>query len=109
MHAFITSRLDYYNALLSGLPKKAIGRLQLVKNVAAQRTHMKPVLKSLCWLPISLRIDFKIVLLVFKSLNGNLILLTCFIDVHPAGSLDPQQLASSLYLCIYASVCFSLI
>ena len=57
--------------------KKAISRLQLVKNAAArvltktrQSTHITPILKSLHWLPISLRIDFNILSLVFKSLNG---------------------------------------
>ena len=77
IHAFVFSRLDYCNALLSGLPKKATDRLQLVQNAAARvltktkmREHITPVLASLHWLPVVFRIDFKILLLVYKALNG---------------------------------------
>ncbi len=34
------------------------------------REHITPVLKSLHWLPVRFRIDFKVLLLVFKCLNG---------------------------------------
>ena len=77
IHAFVFSRLDYCNALLSGLPKKTTDRLQLVQNAAARvltktkiREHITPVLASLHWLPVVFRIDFKILLLVYKALNG---------------------------------------
>ena len=32
--------------------------------------HISPVLKSLHWLPVCQRIDFKVLLLVYKALNG---------------------------------------
>ncbi len=59
------------------IPKKTIRQLQLIQNAAARiltRTrkseHITPVLRSLHWLPVTFRIDFKVLLLVYKSLNG---------------------------------------
>ncbi len=34
------------------------------------RNHITPTLRSLHWLPVSFRIEFKILLLVFKCLHG---------------------------------------
>ncbi|KAL2104366.1 hypothetical protein ACEWY4_001234 [Coilia grayii] len=77
IHAFITSRLDYCNSMYTGLTQSNLGRLQLVQNAAARlltgtkkRQHITPVLVKLHWLPIKFRIDFKLLLFVFKVLNG---------------------------------------
>lgn len=77
IHAFVTTRLDYCNALYMGVSGSSITRLQLVQNAAARLLtgtrkfeHISPVLASLHWLPVHFRIHFKILLFVFKSLNG---------------------------------------
>ncbi len=69
IHAFMTSRLDYCNALLGGCSARLINKLQMVQNAAARvltrnskYDHMiltlslfsaiiqKPI-KSYCWVP----------------------------------------------------------
>ena len=77
MHAFVTSKIDYCNGLLCGLPSSHILKLQRVQNAAARLVtgsprfcHITPVLISLHWLPIKFRVNYKIVLLTFKCLHG---------------------------------------
>ncbi len=77
VHAFMTSRLDYCNALLAGCPASSINKLQLVQNAAARvltrsrkYDHITPILSSLHWLPIKFRISYKVLLLTYKALNG---------------------------------------
>ena len=76
IHAFITSKLDYCNGLMYGIPKNHLVRLQRVQNTAARLVksvpkfeHVTPVLRELHWLPVQSRIEFKILLTVYKILN----------------------------------------
>ena len=77
IHAFVTSRLDCQNAILYGLPNYLLAKLQRVQNAAARLLcgigkydHISATLKSLHWLPVKQRIEFKISVLVYKCLNG---------------------------------------
>ena len=65
--AFVLSKLDYFNSLLSGGPLYILRRLQKVQNSAAKlvfksrkRDHVQPLLQALYWLPLPARIDYKL-------------------------------------------------
>lgn len=76
IHSLVMSHLDYCNSLLFGLPDVLITRVQRVQNKAARivtrtspREHITPILCDMHWLPIQGRIEYKVLLYVFKNLN----------------------------------------
>ena len=77
IHAFISSRLDFCNALYVGLPMHLLKKMQRIQYAAARiltrtsrRQHMMPVLQQLHWLPIKQRIDYKVATIVWKCIHG---------------------------------------
>ena len=78
LHSFVFSRLDYCIALLYGLPKCQLKKLQSVQNAAARLfgglrkyDHITPLLRDqLHWLPVKARIDYKIAVLTYKALHN---------------------------------------
>jgi len=77
VHAFVACRLDYCNCLLYCITDTLFRRLQSLQNAAIclvtgthRWDHITLVLRDLHWLPVLRRIDFKLALLVYKSLRG---------------------------------------
>lgn len=77
VHAFITSKIDYCNSLLYGLPDCDLIKLQRIQNAAARLitntsrfNHITPTLAELHWLPVKCRIDYKILLITFKAIHN---------------------------------------
>src|SRR6267154_2371957 len=76
-NALVSSKLDYCNSLLYGLPDTSIQRLQRVQNSLARviypslkrSDHISPTLAKLHWLPIHKRIKFKVATITFKVLQ----------------------------------------
>ncbi len=75
-NAFITSKLDYGNALLGGAPKFQINKIQMVQNAAARVVtktgkydHISDKLSQLKWMPVTQRIKYKLNVLTWKALN----------------------------------------
>jgi len=72
--SLILTRIDYCNALLHGAPTGTITKLQRVQNNAARvvlqaprRSHAKPLLRTLHWLPVEKRIIYKTAVVSFKA------------------------------------------
>ena len=62
---------------MHGLPNYQLNKLQRVLNVSARQVynaprfcHIPPLLRSLHWLPVKARIQFKILLITFKAIHG---------------------------------------
>ena len=76
LHALISSRLDFCNSILFGIPKRQQNRLQSLQNSSARlltftprMSSITPVLHSLHWLPVKKRIHFKLMLLVHRAVH----------------------------------------
>ena len=76
VNSLVTSRLDYCNAMLNGIPNTLMNKLQRVQNTAARiitRTsrysHITPVLKELHWLPLKYRVQYKTLTFTYKALH----------------------------------------
>ena len=77
VHALVTCRLDLNNALLVGLPQHLVARIQRCQNITAlivtcqkKTCHITPILMELHWLPVEFQIQYKVLLHVFRALNG---------------------------------------
>ena len=77
VHAVISQRLDYCNSLFMNINKENLNKLQKVQNSAARmvlgrrrQDSATQALRELHWLNIECRIVFKVILLVYKVING---------------------------------------
>ena len=84
VHALVISRLDYGNAratICHGITDRLLHSLEMIQHTAARiirpmcikrhgRQSITAVLRRLHWLPVKWRINYKIVVLVFRALHG---------------------------------------
>ena len=73
----VLAHLDYANAILADLPNVEIAKMQRVQNIAAKLVMEADSYTSptecrikLHWLPVKARIKYKILLLVYKCIQG---------------------------------------
>lgn len=76
VHSLVTSRIDYCNSLLVGISGSLLKRLVNIQRTAARVVTRKRKYDSISddlvelhWLPMKQRIDFKILVIVYKCLH----------------------------------------
>ncbi len=74
--SLVHSKLDYCNSLYYSLPAYQIDRIQLIQNCLARTvcrtskfSHITPTLRSLHWLKVRERIEYKILSLTYNALQ----------------------------------------
>ena len=106
VRGLILSRLDYCNGLLTSVPVSHLKRLKSLQNWAARliyrtnrRQDSSPLNQSLHWLPISKRVRYKLLLLVYKTFHNQSpqYMQTCILHHVPSrpnlrSSSDPFRL-----------------
>ena len=75
-NSLVSSKLDYCNSLYNGISQANFDKIQRIQNTLARVVtntskfeHITPILKKLHWLPIKQRIDYKLCLLTYKTLQ----------------------------------------
>ena len=78
VQASVISELDYCNSLLYGIPQYLSNKLLRVQRTAARLISrvkkydsITPTMKALHWLPISYRVQFKLMCLTYRCLTGD--------------------------------------
>ena len=100
IYAFVTSRLDCNSSFLYGIADYIMDKLQLIQNDAAmvitqtrKHEHITPTLISLHWLPVQYHIQYKVLMLAFKSQNSKVDLLEPYIPITSLWSDQQHTLA----------------
>ena len=77
VHALISPKLDYVNAVFAGCHNRKIKQLQLIQNMitrvdtgARKFDQITPILRALHRLPVETHIIFKIIILAFRTIHG---------------------------------------
>ena len=108
VNSFVVSRVDYCNGVLAGITQRQCDRMQSVLNASARllyggkfRDHVTPLLRDkLHWLKFRQRVQYKLCLTVYKTLNHSSPAYISELIQPPASARSARNLRSSDTRCV---------
>ena len=112
VHAFIIGRIDYCNSLLLVYSRSVhLFKMQRLQNATARiisnvsrYSHITPVLCSLHWLSVKLRIDFKILLMRYHLRSASGVILK-YPSLKLKKTFADRAFSSAASIVIYGTIC----
>jgi hypothetical protein len=103
------SRLDYCNDLLHGTSKSNIERLKIAQNTLARTvcqatwaSSATDLRKSLHWLPVKQRIDYKLAVVTYKAKSTGAPSYLASLSINQFSCIQDDKYASiDIYICIH--------